>query len=318
LVKVSTIIPVYNGERTIAQAIDSALSQDYKGHEVIVVNDGSTDSTAAILNGYGDRIRIVSVPNGGLARARNVGVAESTGKYLAFLDADDAWLPKKLRTMVTALEGNRSAALAFSEHRFIDKDGVECGESSFGHPPSMDELLTRPVPIVPSAWLLTRQVFDHIGGFCERFKGAEGFEDTWMLLLLRELGEFVYVSEGLTLYCGHGSLMAEKYTPGLSIIIPLLKERYGVRSRRWIRYTKNGLCRQFLSIMAHQMNDGDKLGALRTFTRLFKLRPVYFLRPEFLSLLCAPQNTRRLWQLISVWRRLEGKSDASGAQIADP
>ena len=246
MVKVSTIIPVYNGESTIGQAIDSALSQDCDEHEVLVVNDGSTDSTPAILNGYRDRIRIVSMPNGGLAKARNVGVAESTGKYLAFLDADDAWLPTKLRTMVTALEGNPSATLAFSECRFIDKDGVECGRSSLGHAPSMDELLTRALPIVPSTWVLRRQTFDQIGGFNEEFRGAAGFEDTWLLMLLRELGDFLYVSEGLTLYCSHGSMIAKKYTPGLSIIIPLLKERYGVRSRRWIRYTKNGLCRDLL------------------------------------------------------------------------
>ena len=100
-------------------------------------------------------------------------------------------------------------------------------------------------------------------------------------MLLRELGDFLYVSEGLTVYCSHGSMIAEKYMPGPSIIIPLRKDRYGVRSRRWIRYTKNGLCRDLLSIIAHQMNDGDRLGALRTFTHLFQLRPRIFLRPEF-------------------------------------
>jgi glycosyltransferase involved in cell wall biosynthesis len=317
VVKVSTIIPVYNSESTIARAIDSALSQDFYDHEVVVVNDGSSDSTSVVLQRYRSRIRVISLPNGGPAKARNVGVAESTGRYLAFLDADDAWLPNKLRTMVAALEDNPWATLAFSECRFINKDGIECGKSSLGHAPSMDELLARPIPILTSTWVCARQVLDHIGGFCERFK-VQGFEDTWMLLLLRELGEFLYVSEGLTLYRGHGSMIAEKYAPNLSIIIPLLKERYGERSRRWIRYTKDGLCRDLLSIIAHQMNDGDRLGALRTFTHLFKLQPVYMLRPEFLRRLRAPQNTRRLWQLISMWRRFKSKSDASEAQIADP
>lgn len=82
MVKVSTIIPAYNAERTIAQAIDSALSQDFKAHEVVVVNDGSTDFTADILENYGSKIHVITQCNRGLSVARNAGVRESTGKYL--------------------------------------------------------------------------------------------------------------------------------------------------------------------------------------------------------------------------------------------
>jgi len=109
MVKVSTIIPAYNAERTIAQAIDSALSQDYKGHEVVVINDGSTDSTTAILQKYASQIQVITQSNGGLSAARNAGVGGSTGKYLAFLDADDIWLPGKLKTMVSALGRNATS-----------------------------------------------------------------------------------------------------------------------------------------------------------------------------------------------------------------
>jgi glycosyltransferase involved in cell wall biosynthesis len=108
-VKVSTIIPTYNAERTIAQAIDSTLSPDFESHEVIVVNDGSTDSTPDILDMYRDRIQVVSQPNLGPSAARNAGARHSAGKYLAFLDADYLWLPGKLKAMVPALESNPSA-----------------------------------------------------------------------------------------------------------------------------------------------------------------------------------------------------------------
>jgi glycosyltransferase involved in cell wall biosynthesis len=303
---VSTIIPVYNAERTIAQAIDSALSQDYKGHEVIVVNDGSTDSTAAILNGYGDRIRIVSVPNGGPARARNVGVAESTGKYLAFLDADDMWLPHKLKTMIAVLEKNPSATLAFSEFSHIDKDGVVCAESSLGHAPSMDGLLTpRPLPILPSTWVLRRQTFDKIGGFNEEFRGAGwAHEDTWMLMLLRELGEFVYVSDKLILYrIGSSAKSADKYGPGLRVFVSLLKRRYGPRSRSWIRNTTSIHCRDLLSKTAHQMKGGNRFGAVRTLASIFWLRPSYFLEAEFRERLLLPQNIKRLRGLTAIFGR---------------
>ena len=301
---VSTIIPVYNAERTIAQAIDSALSQDYKDHEVIVVNDGSTDSTAAILNGYRDRIRIVSVPNGGPAKARNVGVAESTGTYLAFLDADDMWLPGKLKTMIAALEKNPSATLAFSEFRHIDKDGLVCAESSFGHAPSMDELLTpRLLPILPSTWVLRRQTFDRIAGFNEEFRGA-GLEDTWVLMLLRELGEFVYISDKLTLYrIGSSAKSADKYGPGLRVFVALLKRRYGLRSRSWIRNTTNIQCRDLLSKTAHQMNGGNRVGAVRTLASIFWLRPSYFLEAEFRERLLLPQNLKRMRGLTAIFGR---------------
>src|SRR5437660_1034224 len=104
--KVSTVIPTFNAKQTIADAIDSALAQEYYGQEIIVVNDGSTDSTAAILQNYSDRVRVVTQPNRGAAAARNAGVARSTGEYIAILDSDDQWLSGKLHTMVTALERN--------------------------------------------------------------------------------------------------------------------------------------------------------------------------------------------------------------------
>ena len=143
MVKVSTIIPAYNAERTIARAIDSALSQDCEGHEVVVVDDGSTDSTAAILEKYGSQILVIAQCNGGPSAARNAGVRRSTGRYLAFLDADDIWLPGKLKTMVSALERYPLASLAFSEYRNIDENGTECDESLIGHAPSWKNSMTR-------------------------------------------------------------------------------------------------------------------------------------------------------------------------------
>ena len=139
MVDVSTIIPAYNAERTIAQAVDSALSQEFEGQEVVVVNDGSTDSTAAILEKYGNQIQVVTQSNGGLSAARNAGVRRSTSKYLALLDADDIWLPGKLKMMVSALERNPLASLAFSEYRYFDDNGAECGGSAIGHAPSMED-----------------------------------------------------------------------------------------------------------------------------------------------------------------------------------
>jgi glycosyltransferase involved in cell wall biosynthesis len=303
-IKISTIIPAYNAERTIAQAIDCALSQNIEAHEVVVVNDGSTDCTPGILESYRDRIRVITQPNRGLSAARNVGVDRSTGEYLAFLDADDIWLPGKLSVTIAAFERNPLASLVFSEYRTLDIRGVEGNGSSIGHAPSMEELMTRLIPIAPSTWAIPRQKFERAGGFCEQFEGAGGYDDFWMLLLLRELGEFVQIPVELTLYrVSERWKLADKYVPGFRVFIPLVKERYGTRGKTLIRKAKASLCSFLLSKAAHQIDDGDKLGALRTLAGIARLRPAYFLGTEFRGRIFHPQNLKRLRDLTPVLNR---------------
>jgi len=97
---VSVVIPVYNGERFVRQAIESALSQTYRPLEIIAVDDGSTDRSPAILGEYADRIVIVRQENAGVAAARNLGIANAGGQYIAFLDQDDLWDADKLEVLL--------------------------------------------------------------------------------------------------------------------------------------------------------------------------------------------------------------------------
>ena len=102
--KVSVIVPTYNNEATIAVALESIFAQRFQGgFEVIVVNDGSTDGTRAVLKEYGDRIRVVDQQNAGVAAARNTGIRAASGEYIALLDGDDTWTEDKL-------EENRAGA----------------------------------------------------------------------------------------------------------------------------------------------------------------------------------------------------------------
>jgi len=101
---ISVIIPTYNHCRFLVSAIDSALSQTLKPSEVIVVDDGSTDETSNLLNAYEGKIRVVRQKNQGVAAARNRGAEIATGEYLAFLDADDLWLPRKLEMQLNRFE----------------------------------------------------------------------------------------------------------------------------------------------------------------------------------------------------------------------
>ena len=113
--EVSTVIPCHDGERYLAETIRSALAQECGAHEVIVVDDGSTDRTAEVARSFGDAVRFVSQPRGGAARARNRGAELATGRFLAFLDADDVWTPDALARLLAELLADPSPGMAFGK-----------------------------------------------------------------------------------------------------------------------------------------------------------------------------------------------------------
>jgi teichuronic acid biosynthesis glycosyltransferase TuaG len=124
---VSVVMPAYNSERCIAEAIASVRAQTYPKWEMIVIDDGSRDNTIAIVVGLqrqDNRIRILRLgTNGGVANARNVGIGAARGQYLAFLDSDDRWLPQKLHIQTEFMQ-RTGAAFTFSRYRRIGRDGV--------------------------------------------------------------------------------------------------------------------------------------------------------------------------------------------------
>jgi glycosyltransferase involved in cell wall biosynthesis len=123
MVKVSIIIPAYNGDRYIEEAIDSILAQTYNDYEIIVVDDGSTDNTAQVVQQYGKQIQYLSQTNQGVAASRNLGLTAAKGEYIAFLDQDDLFLPQKLLSQVTLLEENPSLGIANSGWQIVDQQG---------------------------------------------------------------------------------------------------------------------------------------------------------------------------------------------------
>lgn len=122
---VSIITPVYNGESYIQETIESVLNQSYQNWEMIIVNNGSTDSSAQIVNSIDDkRIRLLELDSnsGGPAKPRNIGIDNAKGKYMAFLDADDVWLPLKLEKQITYLEENEDVDICYTLAYIIDQD----------------------------------------------------------------------------------------------------------------------------------------------------------------------------------------------------
>lgn len=126
--RISVVIPVYNGEKPIRETIDSILNQTFSDFELIMINDGSQDSTLDILTNVQDpRLKVFSYPNVGLSASRNRGISHACGEFIAFLDADDLWTPDKLEAQLLALEENPQAVLAYSWTDFIDESGQLLG-----------------------------------------------------------------------------------------------------------------------------------------------------------------------------------------------
>src|SRR5437762_7674264 len=124
-VLVSVILPVYNRESTIARAIESVLAQTYRHFELIVVDDGSTDGTARVVESFDSRIRVVAQPHAGAYAARNRGLRSAHGELIAFADSDDAWLPDRLESQLP-LMARPEVGLVFADANHV----IPCGTGS--------------------------------------------------------------------------------------------------------------------------------------------------------------------------------------------
>ncbi len=125
--KVSVIIPTYNREQFIVRAINSVLSQIYRDFEIIIVDDGSTDHTKNILDQFNGKIKYIYQDNQGVSAARNRGIQESSGQYIAFLDSDDYWVPEKLTLQVDVLEKNPHIGIVYARMPILNEKGEKVG-----------------------------------------------------------------------------------------------------------------------------------------------------------------------------------------------
>ncbi|HEY3305032.1 MAG TPA: glycosyltransferase family A protein [Candidatus Binatia bacterium] len=212
---ISCIVPVFNGERYLRETLDSILAQTYRPLEVIVVDDGSTDGTAAVVTQYGARVRYLSQPNSGPATARNLGLVAALGEFTAFLDADDLWHPEKIARQITRFHKRPEIELCFTGFKNFWMPELAEEESRYqGHP------LAGP----QSAWsictLLARRVaFEKFGNFHD---GAREFENmTWFLRAV-EQGAVIDVLSDLLMYRRlHPNNISRQY--GMNGFFPVLK-----------------------------------------------------------------------------------------------
>jgi hypothetical protein len=186
---ISVITAVYDGEAFVASTIESVLSQTYPSWELIVVDDGSTDSTPAVVGQFSDpRIRCIRQENRGLSAARNAGIRAAQGKYLSFLDADDEWYPSFLEHCVTALENNRDPRIvgAYTSHVYIDEDGTLLPQPGSGIVPP-EELPSRLVAenfFPPCVVMIQAEAVREVGLFDEALRSTED-KDMWFRVTRR-------------------------------------------------------------------------------------------------------------------------------------
>ncbi len=175
---ISVVIPAYNVSKTIAETLNSLLAQTYEDFEVIIVNDGSTDNTVEIVTNFCDsRIKLISQENTGVSAARNRGVSCANGEYLSFLDADDIWMPDKLKEQVEALEENPEAAVAYSWTKLIDISGNTIDTMQPNYSGRVySQLLQENFLHSGSNVLIRRDAFVRVGGFNESMSHSEDYD----------------------------------------------------------------------------------------------------------------------------------------------
>ncbi len=201
---VSVVIPVYNGADYLRQAVESALAQTSAEAEVLVVNDGSTDSgaTERVALSFGDRIRYFAKPNGGVASALNLGIREMRGRYFSWLSHDDLYYPERTELLLREMEGAGRDVVLYSDWDYINKDSRVTRVTRLPHyaPAQVPyELLVQHL-INGCTTLVPRRCFDAEGFFDESLRTTQDY-DMWFRLLKRY--DFVHVPMVLVHYRVH-------------------------------------------------------------------------------------------------------------------
>jgi glycosyltransferase involved in cell wall biosynthesis len=219
------IIPLYNGERYLADTIESVLAQTIKPAEVIVVDDGSDDDGPAIVEKFESRgVQLLRKENGGQGSARNHGVAHSSSDLICFLDQDDLWYPNHVEVLLHAYakavksDQGRELGWTYGNLDEIDEQGLFVSERFLDqlgstHPKtSLEDCLSQDMFVLPGASLVARSAFDAAGGFDERFRGYE--DDDLFLRIFRMGYRNVYVHQSVTQWRIYGG--STSYSPTMA------------------------------------------------------------------------------------------------------
>ena len=284
--RVSVVIPLYQTERYIAEALRSVLAQTFDDFEVLVIDDGSSDKGPAIARAMPDaRIRVISQINRGLAGARNTGIREARGTYIALLDADDRWHPQKLARHVAALDARADVGLSFSASCLIGDNGEDLGLQQWPSRATFSpaSVMSRNPVGNGSAPVLRRAAFDQIafwdnslGRVCwfdESFRQSEDIEcwtriaatTTWQLALVPfALTDYRVNTAGLSANTGKQLETWRRFRAKVKGYAPTLEAAHGdIAEAYQLRY-----------LARRAIKSGDGRIALRLMYNALTLSPV--------------------------------------------
>ena len=237
-IDVSVIIPAFNAAATVERALDSVRAQRGVVMEVIVINDGSSDNTAAVVAAAivpGERMVLLNMPkNSGVSAARNAGLRVAQGKYVAFLDADDIWLPGKLRKQVDAIQADPAITLVSCNSQMTAPDGRPLKEGHVNRPPVAGADAWKTLLIynfIPTPTVLSyTKLVQELGGFDENLKVGEDL-DLWIKLGAR--GKIVALPEILINYYDFAnSLMKRHGEQTGDIVVPMIEKHLREQGER--------------------------------------------------------------------------------------
>ncbi|NKB61904.1 MAG: glycosyltransferase [Gammaproteobacteria bacterium] len=206
----SVIIPTFNRSLVIGRAIDSVLAQSYLPHEIIVIDDGSTDQTGEVLARYRGSITVLTQKNKGVSAARNAGIRISSGDWIALLDSDDEWLNNKLARQVQTLVANPEFQVCHTDEIWV-RNGRRVNAMK-KHAKPNGWIFSQCLPLCcvsPSSILISREVLNHIGTFDESLPACEDY-DLWLRVFC--CYAIVFVPEYLMKkYGGHSDQLSRLY-----------------------------------------------------------------------------------------------------------
>jgi glycosyltransferase involved in cell wall biosynthesis len=209
-VKISVIIPTWNRARRLLPAIDSACKQTHPAHEILVIDDGSTDDTRELVSAGFPAVRYHYQDNGGVSHARNTGIRLASGDWIALLDSDDQWHPAKLERQAQALTENPAFRICHTDEIWI-RNGKRVNPMH-KHAKKGGHIFRHNLPrcaISPSSVLISKQLLEEIGAFDEHLPACEDY-DLWLRLCARH--PVLFLDDPLTIKCGgHADQLSRRY-----------------------------------------------------------------------------------------------------------
>ena len=326
---VSVIIPCYNAARFVREAVASVLSQTYRPLEIIVINDGSTDDTEAVLQPYFGQIRYYSQPNHGLSATRNRAISLARGELIAFLDADDVWLPEKLARQVQCLMQNPEIGLVHTNYmKLYDDTGERVARQSQDLPNgNCYARLALGNVVQVSSVVLRRECLEKVGTFDDKIP-RRTCEDYDLWLRMARHFDFAYIPEPLMLYRRHAANMSNN-TQAITqdeayVLQKALKADPSLAAQAGAQAISERLADLLFAVGYRFFDDGDLAQAGPNFRHALRFRyspyilmlwVATFLQEPVVSRLRRYKqsfgNRRHLALAQRLWMEVEGKGHAS-------